>query len=191
MFPHLYDERKAADAAVYLLKQAAGAIHVPVLERLMYLAERESFRRHGLPLTGDSLVSFESGPGLWHTHQRLVGEVSDWHSWVSDLSNHRVGMRPARNLPGDGYFARHTALSEADIGILQSVWNRYGHLPSSRLIDVVQTECHEWDRSSPEPEISHNRLFRALGFTAAEIEGVLVQLEEIDSLNQLTSESAA
>ncbi|KVL94332.1 hypothetical protein WT02_09345 [Burkholderia stagnalis] len=100
-------------------------------------------------------------------------------------------MRPARNLLGDAYFERHTALSEADIGILQSVWDSYGRLPASRLIDVVQTECREWDRSSPDPEIPHNRLFRALGFTAAEIEGVLMQLEEIDSLNQLTAESAA
>ena len=190
MFQHLYDERKAADAAAYLLNRSTGAIQMPVLERLMYLAERESFRCHGLPLTGDSLVSFESGPSLWHTHQRLTGEVPDWQSWVSALPNHRVGMRPTAELPDDAYFARHTTLSEADITILQAVWDSYGHLPASRLGDVIQTECREWDRSSPEPEIPHNRLFRALGFTNAEIEGALMQLEEIDGLNQLTAESA-
>ncbi|AXF21328.1 hypothetical protein CUJ89_13115 [Burkholderia pyrrocinia] len=192
MFPHLYNARKALDATAYLMNQAGGAMRLTVLERLLYLAERESFKSSGLPLTGDNLVSFENGPALWHTHQRLVGEVPDWRSLMSNLPDRYVAMRQ-KLMPEkwEPYFERHTVLSRADVNVLQSVWGDYGELPVPRLIEAVQSECKEWDPASDETTISHKQLFRALEFSPAEIEGVLIQLEEIDSLNQLTAESAS
>ncbi|NTX27675.1 SocA family protein [Burkholderia pyrrocinia] len=192
MFPHLYNARKASDATAYLMNQAGGVMRLAVLERLLYLAERESFKSSGLPLTGDNLVSFENGPALWHTHQRLVGEVADWRPWMSNLPDRFIAMRQ-RAVPEklEHYFERHTVLSRADVNVLQSVWDDYGELPVPRLIEAVKIECKEWNPASDETTISYKQLFRALEFTPAEIEGVLMQLEEIDSLNQLTAESAA
>ena len=112
---------------------------------------------------------------------------------MSDFSDYRVGVRPSKYLSAEAYFERQTALSEADLAVLEWAWVTYGNIPPRRLADIIQTECREWDqaRAASEPGIRHVELFRALGFSPAETEGVLMQLEEIDSLNQLAAESAA
>jgi uncharacterized phage-associated protein len=191
MFAHLYDERKASDAARYLLVRADGTLQSATLIRLLYLAERESFKQHGLPLTGDSLVAFDEGPSLWHTHQRLVGEVQSWENWVSDLANYQLGIRPSKLLHAQEYFESRTALSRSDIATLDTIWGKFGSVPAGRLLDIIQTECPEWTRSSHTPEIKHEALFRALGLSEAQISGLLEQLIEIDSINQLMAESTA
>ena len=85
----LFNERKAAQAAAYLLCKAGGSLNVLKLVKLMYLAERESLRRYGETITGDALVSMRNGPVLSATLDHINGLVPScqdgWDSLILSL----------------------------------------------------------------------------------------------------------
>jgi len=185
MFAHLYDERKAADAAMYMLVRARAPMNVAKLNRLLYLAERESFAHHAEPLTGDQLAVLETSPVLFSTHQRLVGDVPGWEDRIAYLANHEVDVRrPILSENPEHYFERSTRLSDADIGILDGIWAKFGGLNPYALADYMHMNCREWTDNNGNPsEVSHERLLETLGYTLAAIGEIKERLAEIDRIH--------
>lgn len=181
MLAHLYDERKAADAAMYLLVRARAPMNVAKLNRLLYLAERESFAQHAEPLTGDQLAVLEKSPVLFSTHQRLVGDVTGWEDRISYLANHEVEVRrPILSENPEHYFERSTRLSDADIEILDGVWAKFGSLNHYALADHIHMNCREWtDKNGNPSKVSHESLFRTLGYSDDAIAEIMQRLAEI------------
>ena len=68
----LFDERKAAEAAAFLLFMAGGKLPLIKLVKLLYLAERLSLQRYGEPLTGDRLVAMPNGPDCGPVKMKIV-----------------------------------------------------------------------------------------------------------------------
>ena len=54
-YPTLFNEKRTAQAAAFLLHQAGGRLPLLKLMKLLYLAERESLRLYGEPISGDKL----------------------------------------------------------------------------------------------------------------------------------------
>lgn len=187
MFAHLYDERKAADAAMYLLVRARAPMNSARLNRLLYLAERESFAQFAEPLTGDQLQVFEKAPILLSTYQRLAGDVPGWEDRISNLANHEVDVRrPILSESPEEYFERSTRLSDADISVLDAVWDQFGNLDQHALADHIHMKCLEWtDKNGHPSTVSHERLFRALGHTDDGVTALLARLEEISQINEV------
>lgn len=187
MFPHLYDERKAADAAMYLLVRARAPMNAAKLNRLLYLAERESFARHAEPLTGDHLQVFERAPILLSTYQRLAGDVPGWDDRIWNLANHEVEVRrPIFSETPEEYFERSTRLSEADISVLDSVWDQFGGFDQHALADYIHMNCREWtDKNGLPSTVNHERLFQALGYSRDDVAALLTRLEEISQINEV------
>jgi len=185
MFPHLFDERKALDAAMYLLVRNQGAMSVAKLNRLLYLSERESFKQYGQPLTGDQLLVLETSPVLYGTYQRLGGDKPGWESRINSLANREVEVRvPIFAESPEAYFDRSTRLSNADIEVLDSVWAMFGKLTDSALVDHIHMKCPEWTDSNAVPSsVSHEKLFRALGYSDDVTAALLCRLEEIEAIN--------
>jgi uncharacterized phage-associated protein len=52
-----FDERKAAQAAAYLLKKHDGRLNFMKLIKLLYLADRKSLLENGKPITGDRMLA--------------------------------------------------------------------------------------------------------------------------------------
>jgi uncharacterized phage-associated protein len=66
---------KAIQAAGVLLKDAPGRSMDRIrLIKLLYIAERESFREFGEPITGDRIVAMEHGPVLSCVYNCIKGE---------------------------------------------------------------------------------------------------------------------
>ena len=101
----MYNERRAAEAAAYLLYRAGGTLPVLKLMKLLYLAERLSLQRHGEPLTGDRLVSMPHGPVLSITYTLIGGGIKSckggWDSWVSDRTGHNLTLRKSKSVYSD------------------------------------------------------------------------------------------
>jgi hypothetical protein len=99
---HLFDERKAAAAAAYLLFRAGATLPLIKLVKLMYLAERLSFKRYGEPLTGDRLVSMPNGPVLSLTYEHINGSrpsgPGGWDAWIAARAGHQVALRDASKI---------------------------------------------------------------------------------------------
>ena len=162
-----FDERRAAEAAAYLLFRAGGRLPLIKLMKLMYLAERESLLRFGEPITGDRLVSMDHGPVLSTTLNHINGAVREaegtWEKWISDRADNAVALRdpsmirtPEQDLLG---------LSDSDLDVLGDVWSRFGHFGRWELVEYTHKNCPEWEfpdgSSCPIP---YDRLLSVLGF---------------------------
>ena len=59
-----FNEQKVAQMAAFLLARGKGKMKYLKLLKLLYLADRESMKRNGHPISGDSYVSMDHGPVL-------------------------------------------------------------------------------------------------------------------------------
>lgn len=162
-----FDERRAAEAAAYLLFRAGGRLPHIKLMKLMYLAERESVKRYGEPLTGDRLVSMDYGPVLSTTLNHINGAVREslglWEKWVSDRADNAVALKdpsmirsPEQDLLG---------LSQSDIEVLGDTWANFGHFGKWELVEYTHHHCPEWENPDGSSiPIDYERLLEVLGF---------------------------
>jgi uncharacterized phage-associated protein len=176
----LFDERRAAQAAAYLLFKAGGKLSVVKLMKLLYLAERLSLQRYGEPLTGDKAVSMPHGPVLSMTLELINGarpsSLNGWDSWISDRANHTVeladlsAIRSADDLP---------RLSESDVEVLQETWERFGHMEQFALVNYTHDNIPEWhDPEGSSFPISYADIFRGTGMDEKTAARLAERLEE-------------
>lgn len=174
-----YDEPKAAEAAAFLLLQAGGSLPFIKLLKLLYLAERLSFQRYGVPLTGDHFVSMKNGPVLSETYDRIKGEVQSraggWNSWVRDQADYLVGLPDDRQGTTQDDLGE---LSRSDVTVLQEVWQQYGGLDRWDLVKLTH-ELPEWEHpGSSSVPIKWQTLFRAVGYSDQAAAALVRQLED-------------
>jgi uncharacterized phage-associated protein len=183
----LFDERRTAQAAAYLLYKAGGSLPLIKLMKLMYLAERLSFQRYGEPITGDKLVSMDHGPVLSRTLDCINGFSPSieggWETWVADKAGHEVALRdqnmvrsPEEDLP---------RLSESDLEVLGETWAEFGDWDRWRLVDYTHLGgCPEWqDPDGSSQPILYETLFEKLGYTTEQSKALSDRLLEQRQLN--------
>lgn len=188
----LFSEKKAAQVAAYFIFQANRGMEILKLMKLMYLAERASFTRYGEPMTGDKLVSMEHGPVLSstlnHVNNLIDSTPGGWETWISDRESHFVGLRQQIDNPRQSL----TQLSDADLDILESVWQEYGGYTASQLRNLTHKICTEWE----DPEYSsipipYSRILKCVGYSseaAKELEQRLLMQRRFEEILQYASE---
>lgn len=181
----MFNERKAAQCAAYLLQQAPQQrmSHLKLM-KLLYLAEREAIGRFGLPMIGDRLVSMPHGPVLSMTLNLMDGDVESqpggWEDWISDKENHEVALRRAVQ-PQD-----LDALSPADLEVLDEVWRRFGALDKWALRDWTHQHCAEWqDPHGSSLPITYASLAQALGYDKEQAQALAQHIDEQRNLDRL------
>jgi hypothetical protein len=71
-----FDEMKAIQAAALFVKLAGNSINYMALIKLLYRADREAFRRCGLPITTDEYVSMKHGPVTSTIYDRIKSSLN-------------------------------------------------------------------------------------------------------------------
>jgi uncharacterized phage-associated protein len=176
----MFNERKAAQVAVWLLRQNQGRMPHLKLIKLMYLAEREAMNRYGFPMTGDDFVAMKHGPVPTWTLDYVNGlEESGpdgWDSWISDKADHEVALRE-RAAKSDVL----DELSRADEDVLAGVWKRFGAMGKYQIRDYTHDSknCPEWiDPEGSSKPIPFRRIFEALGRAPDEAAFLAARIEE-------------
>lgn len=166
-----YDPRKAAQTVAYLtVKNGRRPLNIVKAIKLVYLADRESVRRHGFPIQDEEHYSLPLGPVNSSTYEFIKGEVppeysEQWSEFLTDRSNHRIGLRN-REIDTDDL----DELSDADIEVLDSVWDQFGHMGTWRLVDWTHdpNNVPEWeDPHGSSSRIPLRRMMDALGIENA------------------------
>lgn len=180
----MFNERKVAQMAAFLLEQGGKRFAHLKLMKLLYLADRESLDQYGYPLSGDKHVSMRHGPVLSCTLDLINGNVlsrdDGWEAWISDRENHEVAVRRD--------FTREELdeLSDADIEILSSVWGKFGHMSKFEIRDYTHDNLPEWeDPNGSSNPIPVKRIFTALGRTPTEADELKANLEAESSIDRL------
>ena len=183
----IFDERKAAQAAAFLLFKAGGQLSLLKLMKLMYLAERESLRQYGETITGDAFVSMQHGPVLSTTYNHMTGSLTSseggWETWISDRAGNMLALQDPSMLrtPEQDLLA----LSETDLECLDATWAQFGHIAAWRLRDMTHEGlCPEWvDPNGSSRPIPLSRVLKALGYSPDQIESLDRRLHEQRQIN--------
>lgn len=184
MLKHLFNEKKAAQAAVYFLLRAREPLSILKLSKLLYLAERRSIERFGHPLIGDRLVSMPHGPVLSTTLDYMNGMLDSgeggWDSWIADRQGHFFEIRNPHAVQSHEVLLE---LSDADVEVLSEIWNRFGSMTPWALREWTHQNCAEWrDPEGSSNPIQPEVLLDALHFTPQQREAVLARLREADEI---------
>jgi uncharacterized phage-associated protein len=68
----MFSEQKVAQMAAFFLHEGRDCMPLLKLIKLLYLADRESLRLHGMPISGDLVVAMPHGPVLSTQNRHLV-----------------------------------------------------------------------------------------------------------------------
>jgi len=179
-----FNERKAAQMASYFLMRRGGKMAHLKLMKLLYLADRESMRLFAWPISGDRMVAMPHGPVLSMILDYMDGNIESlkggWASLISAKENNEVSLRSEVSL------ADFDELSESDIEVLDSVWQRFGKWSRWRLRDYTHENCPEWtDPDGSSNPIGYKDVFIALGKTdevAHELSGLIEEQHMMDKV---------
>jgi len=180
----MFNERRVAQMAAYLLGREKGRMNNLKLIKLLYLADRESMKRHGQPISGDRFVSMDHGPVLFQTFNLIKGAVRfaerGWNHWIADRADYDVALK--RKVHRDAL----DELSEADLEVLGDVYTKFGKMDQWKLVDYTHRYCREWeDPKGSSTPIDYESLFKALGRTPAQARKLGERIERhrrVDSL---------
>jgi len=183
-----YNARKASQTvAFFAMKNGAMPLAVIKAVKLVYLADRESVRRFGFPILDEDRVSMKHGPVNSETYSMINGESdpteNGWSEFLRDREDNNISVaRP--ELTEDDL----DELSDADIEVLDAVWNRFGQMTKWQLRDWthIQANVPEWENpgSSSWP-IPLERMMAHLNVPNFEEQAAAVrEFDRIDSLLQ-------
>lgn len=186
MLKHLFDEKKAAQAAAYFLFRAGQPLSILKLTKLLYLAERRSFEKFGEPMIGDRPVSMPHGPVLSITYDYMNGALPSmeggWESWISDCEGHLIALRDPEALRSPEQDLRE--LSDADLEVLAETWEKFGGMDQWQLREWTHKNCSEWrDPEGSSIPIPPEELFAALKFSPERRDAILARLRDADEIN--------
>lgn len=181
----MFNERKVAQMAAYMLKRRGGTMSHLKLIKLLYLADRAAMNSYGAPISGDSYYSLRNGPILSRTLNLMAGviesEPQGWETWISDKAEHQVSLRQ------DFDFGDLDYLSPADIDILDSVWQEFGAMNRWELVEYTHGgNCPEWeDPNGSSVAISPLKIFSALGKSKEDAAILASDIEAEKSVDRL------
>lgn len=174
---------KATEAACLFLERSGGEINIMKLVKLMYLLDRLSLDRRGVPVAGGDYLSMRNGPVTSEVLDllnagRLVGESDTrWERCISDRTDHQIKLE---QMP----LREH--LSDAEVALLDQVWADHGAKSQWQLVDWCHAHCAEWTPLTRGcAPISVEQIGFALGKTPAQVQKVRHEAVELNQLDEI------
>ncbi|HUB25621.1 MAG TPA: Panacea domain-containing protein [Tepidisphaeraceae bacterium] len=161
-----FNLQKAMQAVAFLLEQI-GPLDKIKLVKLIYLADREHFIEHGLPITGDRQFAMPRGPVPSGTLDALNGLVPDAQGSVFSYIHIADNQVTLRQSPG------RALLTAPELSTLERVARTHGAKETWQLVDETHRlpeyiESYVEGTSRPIP---YERIAKASGNPARFREG--------------------
>lgn len=183
----MLNEIKISQVAGYILsKENNQTMSILKLMKLLYFVDRASLVKYGYPVSYDNMVAMPFGMVLSNTYNLASGTVKSepngWESWVSDKQNHNVSLKK-QNTDIDSF----DELSEADIEIVDKVWQRHGDKDQWKLVDMQHdsTICPEWkDPQGSSVPVSYDDIFLSFGLGRDIALSLSQEIDNHNAINQ-------
>lgn len=180
----LFNEKKTAQAAAFLLRRHGGTLEYLTLIKLLYLADRKALVDRGMPITGDRMVSMDKGPVLSLVLDRITwgpqGNKTPWFEYISAPQAYRVSV-VSREAPVD-------ELSRYELEVLEQIDDQFGKMNRWDLVRLTH-DLPEWEdpRGSSLP-IDPTKVLRESAVSEEQIRAINEEAEEAWSFRRsLTS----
>ena len=180
----MFNQRKVAQMAAFLVDRGRSRMNYLKLMKLLYLADRESMKRYGEPISGDRYVSMDHGPALSQTLNLINGAIEfeerGWNHWIADKADYEVSLR--RKVSRDAL----DELSDADLEVLDIIYGKFGRMDQWKLRDYTHRYCLEWkDPEGSSIPIEYVDIFKALGRSPAEAKKLAARIEQEHRIDRL------
>ena len=174
-FRYRFDERKATQVAALFIRKNGGALNYMKLIKLLYLANREAFRRWGRPIVLDGYFSLPYGPILTKVLSLVNEQLSPdaqsyWKDHISAPAAYDVKLERDPGLDN---------LNRAEIALVSEIFRQYRDMNEWELVRWCHANLSEW--ADPEGsclEISPEEILRAVGWTPEDIRTHLAELAQ-------------
>jgi uncharacterized phage-associated protein len=167
-----FNEKKATQAASFLLLLRGGRMHYIKLIKLLYLADRAALLKWGAPITTDRFVSMDNGPVGSHVLNLITKNVNKpiWSGVISDpFGDDEIELRQQQ--------PSFDCLSRAEENLLTEIFSKYGHRERWDLIKNVMHKLPEWkDPEGSSIPIKIREILQAGGENEQEIKAVIDEL---------------
>jgi uncharacterized phage-associated protein len=149
---------------------------------LLYLADRESLKETGRPITGDRVVAVEHGPVLSSVYDLIKREHTGWAVWSEFLGKKGTGSN---------CFTTHGALSKYEIGKLRELTELYSEANEWDMVEIVHG-LDEWKKNNPgrsSKPIPFEDILEAIG-RSADKEAILQDAKDQTAFDRLFAEES-
>ncbi len=177
---------KTTEVACQFLKREGGTINIMKLVKLVYLLDRLSVARRGIPVVGGTYFSLPNGPVtselLDLINSGRIGDEKDchWEDFISARKDHDIGL--IKEAPTDH-------LSPSELDLIAEIYREHGARNQWQLRDWCHEHCEEWTPlEEGRDRITLERIARALGKSDQQVQRLT---EEARESNLLASALAA
>ena len=171
-----YNPRKAAQSiAFFILKNDRERLNILKVTKLIYLSDRESLKTYGFPIQDEKRVSMRKGPLNSDTYDYIKGKYTDegWSAFLSEKIAYSIGLA-THAITED----KLDELSEADIEVMNRVWDTFGQMKPSELVSWTHDKNNvpEWeDPNKSSKPIPLLEMMKAVGVKDAEYQVELIE----------------
>jgi uncharacterized phage-associated protein len=134
-----FRSRKGAQATAFFAAKERPMEKLKLI-KLIYLSEREFVSTYGEPMLYDELFSLPHGPICSSCLNAIDGKIEDkiWDKYIK-----REG---SKNILAIKTFERDELdeLSDAEIDILNSVWDSFGFMTAAQIRNYTHKNCQEY-----------------------------------------------
>jgi uncharacterized phage-associated protein len=178
----LYNPRKAAQAAAYLVSLNGGHMDLLSLMKILYLSDRKSLSQRGRPITGDAMVSMPHGPVLSRIYDNIKcgpsgDQAQPWYEYMTEREVNTISLREA-NPPSD-------ELSQFERDTLQQTLAQYGHLKPLELRELTHLLPEYRDPQGSSLPISPMTILKEEGWSDEDIQDAVISAREEVFLSEI------
>ena len=171
--------KKATQAVARLIEKSGGPIDYLRASKLIYLADRQSILKRGVPIVGGRYFSMRQGPVISEVMDFVKSQnAPEWKSTISPRHGHelRLVCTPSTR-----------ALSQAELVILDSVVTEHAQRTTEELVEWCHKNCPEYEpvSGSGRKPITVESILKAVGKTQKQIRKVVDEALEIQELNAM------
>ena len=186
----MFTYAKVAQAAAFFASKEGGTINIMKLMKLLYLSDRKSMDRYDAPITYDNFISMDNGPILSRAYDLANGACRDaegaaqWAAWIGGRDQYNIRLKRAIEEDELNQF------SDADIEVMNSIWDQFGKYDQWQLSKFTHRFCKEWkhpDNSSI--PISDVDVFLALGRSQSIARDLAEDIQNEKALDRLFASS--
>jgi len=183
----MLNEIKVSQIAGYILsKEDEQTMSILKLMKLLYFVDKTSLIKYGCPVSYDNMMAMPFGMVLSNTYNLASGTVKSkpngWESWISDKQNHNVSLKK-QNTSIESF----DELSEADIEIVDEVWQQYGDKNQWELADMQHDPkiCPEWkDPQGSSIPVSYDDIFLSIGLDKDTASSLSQEIDNRNAINR-------
>lgn len=175
--PFQFNERKIVEAASILIKLAGGKINYMQLLKLLYIADRQAFKKWERPITYDRYVSMDRGPVLSGTYDLIMGRnlssCGIWDQYITHIAQYDIALNSIPEIK---------KLSKAEIDILSETYEKFGNMDRFAISELTHDFPEYKNPHGSSISISLEEMLAALGYNAGDIERITSEMEEEEGI---------